>query len=468
MDVIYQKASTVVVWLGNATQDSPAAFKLMRQIYAVAAETTTGDCDGTMTESDLEHYKLPTRDSSYWKALDEIYWRPWFARIWIVQEIILAREAIVLCGKDRIPWSHFLIVASYIHSRNLPYLVRVDPRPPLRFNYYRHAKHFGLYTLDSLLAATRQSLSTNPLDKVYALLGISSENSIVPDYRITPCDMFRNVAKIFLLRSLDALSLVGDQVWRTTPNIPSWAPDWSYPPHEVSYLWSDLKPIFSACGNSSPIVRFSNDDKTLIVQGMILDRVNTPGASFRRHEYVIGHPLQKLYRESWEPKMFRFWERRVLRQKQYPTGEKIETVLHKLLIANADMLPNFKLKDVDLADAYAAFRRHFASFPGERRTCDRVDTETDLLYATMYKNYVNLAAQGRRIFITNSGYVGLGPVSMRPDDYVVLLSGGKTAYILRKARGASTFSFSGEAYVHGLMNGERFQGDCLLEEFAIL
>jgi hypothetical protein len=97
-----------------------------------------------------------------------------------------------------------------------------------------------------------------------------------------------------------------------------------------------------------------------------------------------------------------------------------------------------------------------------------VDTETDLLYATMYKNYVNLAAQGRRIFITNSGYVGLGPVSMRPDDYVVLLSGGKTAYILRKARGASTFSFSGEAYVHGLMNGERFQGDCLLEEFAIL
>jgi hypothetical protein len=364
MDVIYQKASTVVVWLGNATQDSPAAFKLMRQIYAVAAETTTGDCDGTMTESDLEHYKLPTRDSSYWKALDEIYWRPWFARIWIVQEIILAREAIVLCGKDRIPWSHFLIVASYIHSRNLPYLVRVDPRPPLRFNYYRHAKHFGLYTLDSLLAATRQSLSTNPLDKVYALLGISSENSIVPDYRITPCDMFRNVAKIFLLRSLDALSLVGDQVWRTTPNIPSWAPDWSYPPHEVSYLWSDLKPIFSACGNSSPIVRFSNDDKTLIVQGMILDRVNTPGGSFRRHEYVIGHPLQKLYRESWEPKMFRFWERRVLRQKQYPTGEKIETVLHKLLIANADMLPNFKLKDVDLADAYAAFRRHFASFPG--------------------------------------------------------------------------------------------------------
>jgi hypothetical protein len=30
--------------------------------------------------------------------------RRWFSRRWVVQEIALAREAVIYCGADKIPW----------------------------------------------------------------------------------------------------------------------------------------------------------------------------------------------------------------------------------------------------------------------------------------------------------------------------------------------------------------------------
>jgi hypothetical protein len=41
-----------------------------------------------------------------WIAMKELYQREYWKRVWIVQEVCLAREAIVLCGKTQIPWSY--------------------------------------------------------------------------------------------------------------------------------------------------------------------------------------------------------------------------------------------------------------------------------------------------------------------------------------------------------------------------
>jgi hypothetical protein len=293
-----------------------------------------------------------------------------------------------------------------------------------------------------------------------------SENSIVPDYRLSPCDVFRDVAKKFLLQSLDALSFVGTSRWKMIDGLPSWAPDWSSYLREQPYLSSGINKSFLACGNTSPIVRFSDDGKTLFAQGIIIDRVNIPGEQF---DIPISWQVFRsgTLNELRNVRRFRYWERRVLRLKCYPTGEGIETVPHKTIIANADIFPS-SLRGTSLADTYAAFRRHYASFKGEKRTSDQVSKETDKVNAYQYLWAISLAATGRRIFTTKGGYVGLGPLSMQPDDCVVLLSGGKTAYMLRKTKKASTFTFLGEAYVHGFMNGEGYQDDYTLEEFAIV
>jgi hypothetical protein len=59
----------------------------------------------------------------------------------------------------------------------------------------------------------------------------------------------------------------------------------------------------------------------------------------------------------------------------------------------------------------------------------------------------------RRLFTTETGYLGLGPVSLQKGDQVWLCKGGRVPLVLRPV-GSSCFKLIGETYVHGVMNGE--------------
>jgi hypothetical protein len=58
----------------------------------------------------------------------------------------------------------------------------------------------------------------------------------------------------------------------------------------------------------------------------------------------------------------------------------------------------------------------------------------------------------RQLFVTSGGNMGLGPLSMRADDLVVILRGGEIPFVLRKI--GDFYHFKGPAYVHGIMDGE--------------
>ncbi|OQN98463.1 hypothetical protein B0A48_15733 [Cryoendolithus antarcticus] len=79
----------------------------------------------------------------------------------------------------------------------------------------------------------------------------------------------------------------------------------------------------------------------------------------------------------------------------------------------------------------------------------------------------------RRLMVTESGIVGLGPVSSRKGDQVWFLEGGKMGYVLRPISGLDdrdsrkTFTFVGEAYVHGYMRGEVLTQERTFEEIVI-
>ncbi|OCK81070.1 hypothetical protein K432DRAFT_296358 [Lepidopterella palustris CBS 459.81] len=58
-------------------------------------------------------------------------------------------------------------------------------------------------------------------------------------------------------------------------------------------------------------------------------------------------------------------------------------------------------------------------------------------------------------FITNSGYIGLGPISLQPTDTVCICFGARVPHTLRRRQnGKSGYVFIGEAFVYGLMDGE--------------
>jgi hypothetical protein len=59
----------------------------------------------------------------------------------------------------------------------------------------------------------------------------------------------------------------------------------------------------------------------------------------------------------------------------------------------------------------------------------------------------------RRLFVTKERYLGLGPASMVDGDEVWVVPGAGAAFVLRPVE-EHTFHLIGEAYVHGVMNGE--------------
>jgi len=95
MSYIYGCATRVCIWLGESSHSSQVA---LRFIDKEVLQLRNFD---SLTES--------KQAMSKWDALQELMQRPWFSRRWVVQEIALAKKALIYCGKDRISWRKFAI-----------------------------------------------------------------------------------------------------------------------------------------------------------------------------------------------------------------------------------------------------------------------------------------------------------------------------------------------------------------------
>ncbi|EHK50826.1 hypothetical protein TRIATDRAFT_210557 [Trichoderma atroviride IMI 206040] len=92
MGDIYRQARVVLVWLGPATPESDVIFD-MCETHVVSAE----------------HDALATIswEGEIGDALDTIYQRSYWTRLWIIQELLLAKSIIFFCGPKLTTWSVF-------------------------------------------------------------------------------------------------------------------------------------------------------------------------------------------------------------------------------------------------------------------------------------------------------------------------------------------------------------------------
>lgn len=95
--------------------------------------------------------------------------------------------------------------------------------------------NYGLeFTLARLLQRCTYFGSTDPRDKVFALLGLATDDSawaILPDYEASPCQVYTLTATYLLKKSKDPLEVLryaGIGLRRGLHDLSSWVPDWSY------------------------------------------------------------------------------------------------------------------------------------------------------------------------------------------------------------------------------------------------
>lgn len=190
---IYTRAQLVYVWLGEAkegdSEDSGAAFKFIDT--------------GVLKLKYFDHLVKDENVHKDWNNMVELMKREWFSRRWVVQEIALARDAVILCGPHRINWLEFADAVSLFNdaeaekqtiSRAIMMGKKEYGFKPRYFGYVpalsatrlvevtndlfrRRADHekAPLLSLEQLVSTFTAFNASEPRDTIYAVLAIAKD-----------------------------------------------------------------------------------------------------------------------------------------------------------------------------------------------------------------------------------------------------------------------------------------------------
>ena len=244
MREIYSKAKEVFVWLG---EPDPVSIDLLQKIAArVGVQEMFNDSAAFEGGSNLlERYGLPGFEDPAWSSLMRFTARPYFKRVWVVQELIMAGQVdiTVACGRLRFNW---FLIAGPVHWIRTSNLQRVFQSQSLDLSQNQALatmddvislswtldKREGLRSLEHLLGISSKLESTNPRDKIIGLLGLVSPTDpslarMNIDYRLSVKDFFRDVTGTIITshNSLKLLLLCATE--RRIPDLPSWVPDYT-------------------------------------------------------------------------------------------------------------------------------------------------------------------------------------------------------------------------------------------------
>lgn len=149
-------------------------------------------------------------------------------------------------------------------------------------------------------------------------------------------------------------------------------------------------------------------------------------------------------------------------QKSTPCAYAPERKTDALSLTLCTGLTNYERAEKDIEvhrNMFKAFCKVRESILDSTNEATSAGEENSLADSFWYD--MSLGCKGRSFFTTTQGYYGLGPWVMQPEDQCWLIKGAKVPFILRKAEDGSSYRLLGEAYIHGIMEGEfvRDRGD---------
>lgn len=210
MKAIYSTAHFVIAWIGVDDGEISLLFEYLRALKHTA-------------RNERNHFLRSQKRKFSFRDAKSFVSRPYWSRIWIVQEFTLARELWVLCGSAAVSWlslqqfrpfgisdqtnlgfkhlskqEHHYSIEKHVNGcRELSKLRRSWQMNPKRSSFTNKDFGFGARPrLTRLLAFCKDYHCTDPRDRVYGLLGLTEdegEDRLLADYSITPFKLYHRV-----------------------------------------------------------------------------------------------------------------------------------------------------------------------------------------------------------------------------------------------------------------------------------
>lgn len=495
MQDIYANTERLLAWTGESQLWTSDFFNCMRQL-AESHITISQACAVIQSVGREDH----NEDLTFIKWLWEFVTRAWWRRLWILQEMVLAPKAVLVCGQHMILLDQ--VLTAFLNIRRVSNrldMSRADSQRMISIgaliatiedlgkygpskllddkistsHHYSQAPKKpddGFLCFSKLITACRFRLSSDPRDKIYGLLGMAQDvvaMNLMPHYDRSVAEVYTQTAWTLIRKtaSLFILSQAQISLWESSDSnscvegLPSWVPDWSVKRQSLGYS------VQTRC--QSRLERGRHFSTCLRPRGEV-ELIGYSVLKLRGFKVDIIASLCKIwetYNGDCFPNLgfFHEWTR-----KQDSSGS------HELYVSGGtrinaywrswvhDMLPaeDFLLPE----DARRRQPRRCVKKFVEDCEAWRISFSSDSPNPRPPFPYPVLVQEstfsGIRFIVTEDNFLGLGNATMLPGDMVYVLAGGSHPFVIRPEVGHSQhYKLIGECYLHGIMDGQALRNE---------
>lgn len=520
MAQIYSSTKQVIGWLGRGDKNSESAVTFVETLFSEIEDMERKNRNSIMVPQPLMSLSANTRkklaqmrEVRRWKALGQLLSSPWFERIWVMQEVIMAcaetshtagMDIFILLSfeKSAIDFNKLAEVVSILESDHLIWYLLADqsevdsygnillPRGVAAvqiFSTFRRLRIQGNgVSLSIALQYGWRFKACDDKDKVYAVMGFADEaaNTSFPDYESTVEDVYISRAAALLGREDDypiLLHMAGIGLQRSYPTLPSWVPDFSSASPMVNLMsvaTTTRGRRYNASGTNEKIeIRIDLPLLALQLQAIQIDII----------EIVFRQPISLENNDRWydklKPSRF-FFPRKEYHKRIIQWLENIESFLESspTILGSSESKPKEMLWQTMVGDYstssapidsprlsqafeywYKMHRLSAGQFISRLRDAyllskpdvyERVQLFEDMKGSSMSTQPVFGTAQKRLL--------GHGPHGLLPGDTVCIIKGAHIPFLLRPdtdtersgEQSGKRWRLVGGCFVHGLMYRE--------------
>jgi hypothetical protein len=492
MAQIFSATTRAVGWLGEGNAETEAVIDIIKELASKAwrfgitdSELDSGRIWNTIAGAGVKKALRGVVDQVDVQAFNAFLNQPWFSRLWVVQEACLPSKMILCNGSNTLNWNDLLatntIILKYMisfksflggkYNPNFVPVVQLAATQQefalARSGRIADAKLRDLYAMVHL---HRRKACSNPVDKIYGLLGLIKADElieVVVDYGRSIEEVYQAFTLAYLQKN-NIIILHDAGIGYTDPlhdhrsgKLPTWATDWR---SEVPNIFGD-NDVFNAGTNFSP--------------GLQIDQITLPliGVTGVQIGVVVDETSTLTLESESLEEIWRFYLERIMSikrqvtksRKLYPTGEVTGDAFSRTLVLD------YRLPSTEMWIGKPPEKESQALWTELEHAVNSKEAITGFgsSGAENFRSAARFVSTNRNFFITESGYFGMGPRYTKLGDVVVVFDGGKTPFVLRQIKSEEhtvdpnmeentegrfspdeQYELIGECYVHGFMDNE--------------
>ena len=496
MGEIYRLSTRTIVWLGepdDTTEDTIDFIKTM--IKFLTRKDVVKVLNNPNIDEDLNKFGSECFGEEIWSMkwlrVRKYLGRPWFRRLWTVQEVLLPWNVQIMCGTTRfnmIPWKDLVTLFDVVskvgegvilypeggegsHGSGLSQMVNVIEgiRALLR------RKYPSMYVLKEFC---QDRACQEPVDRLWGLLGLMPPELVarikdakIIDYTESGKRQYWKsyLAFMKILYAHDRedfiYTLFADIGRGKTSPLPSWCLDFNAPRTYSSFeSHRSFRAGFVGPQDRTTIQsQFSLNESadTLSINALMMECVSQISTEYPSH-WKTGDEddVQRFVKEI---SLFLRQCFRLLDSTEYEKGsiEVSKALCSTLFAVDRPGDTEYISTLLDVPDKLDQLSQVFEMENSQLEAIPEAEKEDWLSVLEHESVLFNAACENRRVFVTEQGRIGLGPQSLQAGDLICAFPGAGPLFALRPveegASGRICFKLIGDTYVYGMMFGEAFE-----------